>query len=110
MEVHPLDFEKPILELQRRLQDLKNHSDEHALDFENEVESMENKSARPGAKSTTTSPHGSGFRLHGTCSGLSRSITSGVVSRSSSSCTATARSGTIARCRAGWQKLVQLAA
>jgi acetyl-CoA carboxylase carboxyl transferase subunit alpha len=43
MEVQPLDFEKPILELQRRLQDLKNHSDEHALDFETEVESMERK-------------------------------------------------------------------
>jgi acetyl-CoA carboxylase carboxyl transferase subunit alpha len=43
MEVQPLDFEKPILELQRRLQDLKNHSSEHALDFEGEVGSMENK-------------------------------------------------------------------
>ena len=43
MEVHPLDFEKPILELQRRLQDLKEHSDEHELDFETEVESMEAK-------------------------------------------------------------------
>ena len=43
MEVQPLDFEKPILELQRRLQDLKNHSDEHELDFETEVESMERK-------------------------------------------------------------------
>ncbi len=43
MESQPLDFEKPILELQRRLQDLKNHSDEHELDFESEVEAMENK-------------------------------------------------------------------
>ncbi|MDP9004120.1 MAG: acetyl-CoA carboxylase carboxyltransferase subunit alpha, partial [Verrucomicrobiota bacterium] len=43
MESHPLDFEKPILELQRRLQDLKNHSDEHDLDFDSEVEAMENK-------------------------------------------------------------------
>src|SRR5450432_1770555 len=43
MEIHPLDFEKPILELQRRLQDLKNHSDEHAIDFETEVDSMETK-------------------------------------------------------------------
>ncbi|MFN2509249.1 MAG: acetyl-CoA carboxylase carboxyltransferase subunit alpha [Chthoniobacterales bacterium] len=43
MEIQPLDFEKPILELQRRLQDLKNHSDEHELDFETEVESMESK-------------------------------------------------------------------
>ncbi len=43
MEVQPLDFEKPILELQRRLQDLKAHSNEHAIDFDREVESMEMK-------------------------------------------------------------------
>ncbi len=43
MDVHPLEFEKPILELQRRLQELKSHSDENALDFEAEVESMESK-------------------------------------------------------------------
>ena len=43
MESHPLDFEKPILELQRRLQDLKNHSDQHDLDFDSEVEAMETK-------------------------------------------------------------------
>ena len=43
MEVQPLDFEKPILELQRRLQDLRSHSHEHELDFEHEVESMETK-------------------------------------------------------------------
>src|SRR5947199_4230632 len=43
MDSRPLDFEKPILELQRRLQDLKNHSDQHALDFDSEVEAMENK-------------------------------------------------------------------
>ena len=43
METQPLDFEKPILELQRRLQDLREHSGEHALDFETEVEAMEKK-------------------------------------------------------------------
>ena len=43
MESNPLDFEKPILELQRRLQDLKNHSDQHDLDFDSEVEAMETK-------------------------------------------------------------------
>lgn len=43
MDSHPLEFEKPILELQRRLQDLKDHSDEHDLDFDSEVEAMENK-------------------------------------------------------------------
>jgi acetyl-CoA carboxylase carboxyl transferase subunit alpha len=43
MDSHPLDFEKPILELERRLQDLKNHSDENELDFDSEVEAMENK-------------------------------------------------------------------
>lgn len=43
MESQPLDFEKPILELQRRLQDLKSHSNEHELDFDSEVEAMETK-------------------------------------------------------------------
>src|SRR5205814_8599753 len=43
MESHPLEFEKPILELQRRLQDLKDHSDRHDLDFDSEVEAMETK-------------------------------------------------------------------
>src|ERR1043165_7148348 len=43
MDPPPLDFEKPIIELQRRLQDLKTHSDEHELDFNSEVEAMENK-------------------------------------------------------------------
>ncbi|HVF71300.1 MAG TPA: acetyl-CoA carboxylase carboxyltransferase subunit alpha [Chthoniobacterales bacterium] len=43
MESHPLDFEKPILELQRRLQDLKDHSDRHDLNFGSEVEAMETK-------------------------------------------------------------------
>jgi acetyl-CoA carboxylase carboxyl transferase subunit alpha len=43
MNVQPLDFEKPILELQRRLQELKSHSHEHRIDFDREVESMEQK-------------------------------------------------------------------
>jgi acetyl-CoA carboxylase carboxyl transferase subunit alpha len=43
MDSHPLDFEKPILELQRRLQEIKSHSNKHDLDFDSEVESMETK-------------------------------------------------------------------
>ena len=43
MDSRPLDFEKPILELQRRLQELKSHSDQHDIDFDSEVESMELK-------------------------------------------------------------------
>ncbi len=43
MDAQPLDFEKPILELQRRLQDLKSHSHVHELDFDSEVEAMEAK-------------------------------------------------------------------
>src|SRR5678809_26851 len=42
-EPQPLDFEKPIVELQRRLQEIRDHSDEHALDFDAEVEAMEAK-------------------------------------------------------------------
>src|SRR6476661_8702061 len=42
-ESQPLDFEKPIVELQRRLQEIREHSGEHALDFDSEVEAMEAK-------------------------------------------------------------------
>ncbi len=43
MELQPLDFEKPIYELQRRLQDLKNHSDEHDVDLDSAVKAIETK-------------------------------------------------------------------
>lgn len=42
-EPQPLEFEKPILELQRRLHDFKSHSHQHDLDFDSEVEAMEAK-------------------------------------------------------------------
>ena len=44
-EPQPLDFEKPIVELQRRLQEIRDHTDEHELDFDNEVEAIEAKIA-----------------------------------------------------------------
>lgn len=43
MEIQPLDFEKPIFELQRQLQDLKEHSAEHDVDLDSEIESIEQK-------------------------------------------------------------------
>src|ERR1700758_2774449 len=43
MDWQPLDFERPIFELERRLQDLKNHSDKHDVDLDSEVEAMEAK-------------------------------------------------------------------
>src|SRR5216110_1349426 len=43
MELQPLDFEKPIFELQRRLQDLKAHSDEHDVDLDSAVKVVEAK-------------------------------------------------------------------
>ena len=42
-EVQPLDFEKPIVELERRLNDLKEHSREHDVDLDSEVAAMETK-------------------------------------------------------------------
>jgi acetyl-CoA carboxylase carboxyl transferase subunit alpha len=44
-ETQPLDFERPIVELQRRLQEIREHSDEHALDFDAEVQAMETRIA-----------------------------------------------------------------
>jgi len=43
MELQPLDFEKPIFELERRLQDLKEHSREHDVDLNSEVAAIETK-------------------------------------------------------------------
>ena len=41
MELQPLDFEKPIVELERRLQDLKDHSQEHEVNLDSEVAGIE---------------------------------------------------------------------
>jgi acetyl-CoA carboxylase carboxyl transferase subunit alpha len=43
MELQPLDFEKPIFELERRLQDLKDHSDVHDVDLDSAVKAVEAK-------------------------------------------------------------------
>ena len=44
---HQLDFEKPIAELQRKLEDLTKHRDTHSIgvDFQEEVALMEKKIA-----------------------------------------------------------------
>ena len=44
---HQLDFEKPILELEAKLEDLKSHPEEHAMDvnFESEIKTIEEKIA-----------------------------------------------------------------
>ena len=43
MEWQPLDFEKPIFELERRLQDLKSHSTKHDVDLGSAVKELEAK-------------------------------------------------------------------
>ena len=43
MKNHPLEFEKPIVELEGKLADLKHHSRENDLNFDTEVRRMEEK-------------------------------------------------------------------
>jgi acetyl-CoA carboxylase carboxyl transferase subunit alpha len=43
MDIQPLDFEKPIFELQRQLDDLKEHSTEHDVDLDSEIAAIEQK-------------------------------------------------------------------
>jgi acetyl-CoA carboxylase carboxyl transferase subunit alpha len=43
MEWQPLDFERPIFELERRLQDLKEHSDKHDVDLNPSMKELETK-------------------------------------------------------------------
>lgn len=45
MKVHPLEFEKPILELEKKLEDLRKHSETTSIDFDPEVALMEEKIA-----------------------------------------------------------------
>src|SRR3954471_747644 len=43
MDPNPLDFEKPILELQKKLQELRSHSGEHDVDLDSEIAAIEKK-------------------------------------------------------------------
>ena len=43
MKPHPLEFEKPIVELEKQLEELKKHSKLPAIDLEREVQEMERK-------------------------------------------------------------------
>src|SRR4051812_21510611 len=43
MEPNPLDFEKPVLELQKKLQELRSHSGEHDVDLDSEIAAIEKK-------------------------------------------------------------------
>ena len=43
MKVQPLEFERPIVELEKQLDDLRKHSKSHSVDLEREVSAMEQK-------------------------------------------------------------------
>ena len=43
MEWQPLDFERPIFDLERRLEDLKSHSDKHDVDLDPAIKDLETK-------------------------------------------------------------------
>ncbi len=43
MKVQPLEFEKPIVELEKQLDELRKHSKSHSVDLEREVRAMEQK-------------------------------------------------------------------
>lgn len=42
-DITPLEFEKPIVELEKMLDNMKNHSNEHSIDVEQEVERLTKK-------------------------------------------------------------------
>src|SRR6201981_230864 len=48
MEWQPLDFERPIFDLERRLEDLKNHSDKHDVDLDTAIKEVEDKLRESG--------------------------------------------------------------
>src|SRR2546430_11844703 len=54
MELQPLDFEKPLFELERPLQDLKDHWDEQDVDLDSAVKLVEAKLREPRRKVYST--------------------------------------------------------
>src|SRR5256886_8455144 len=50
MEWQPLDFERPIFDLERRLEDLKNHSDQHDVDLDPAIKDLEAKLRKTGRR------------------------------------------------------------
>jgi hypothetical protein len=49
---HQLDFEKPIIELQNKLDDLRAHPEKHSLGirFEEEIQLIEKSWKKPGGR------------------------------------------------------------
>jgi len=88
---HQLDFEKPILELQQKLEELKKQPETHSLDisFEEEVGLIEKKLEETKRQIFATCGHGTGSRLRATRNGRSRWITWGWRLATSASCTVT---------------------
>ena len=43
IKIHPLEFEKPILELQEKLEELRRHSKDHEINLDSEIARMEAK-------------------------------------------------------------------
>jgi len=65
VDEHHLDFEKPIVELQAKLEELRKHPETHSLgvSFEEEVSLIEKKLEEPSAKSFRTSAPGTASKL-----------------------------------------------
>ena len=105
MEWQPLDFEKPIFELERRLQDLKSHSTKHDVDLGSAVKELEVKLRETRRHVYHNLTAWQRVQIARQIKGRSRSITFNAVLRTGSNCTATAALPTIAPCHAGWQCL-----
>ena len=76
---HQLDFEKPIVELQNKLEELKKHPETHSLglSLEEEVGLIEKSSRKPGVRFSQTSAHGIASKSPVIRNALSPWITSG---------------------------------
>ncbi len=88
--VYTLEFEKPLRELTRHLDELRQQSLETNVDLASEIPASKRKSMRRSARSIPTSRLGKKSRSPAIPSGLTRSITSGCSAKTSRSCTATA--------------------
>jgi Acetyl-CoA carboxylase alpha subunit len=102
MDWQPLDFEKPIFELERRLQDLKNHSDAHDVDLDSAVKAVEEKLRQTRRKIYGNLTAWQRVQMRGIRSGHSRWTTSNGALQIGLSCMEIAALPTIEPCLAVW--------
>jgi len=70
MRDNGLDFEKPIVELERKIEELRSFTSREDIDLSSEIKKLEDRLVKVKKRSLKILIHGSGFSLPGILKGL----------------------------------------